>query len=337
MSERHKYDRIVFPHAGDQTAFLVNAKNTLDATWDDLASLIGLHPRTIRDWVREKYCMPLSAAKILARKATLKLPQGAKVKIWKEHLSYAGLIGGRALVKKNGGYVVMDEDHRQKKWRDWWEKTGKYGLHPILNKPLTIRKPSRTERLAEFVGIVLGDGGIARFQVVITLHRTDDEQYSHFVRRLISDLFQVILGTYRQRNAWADNIVISRVELVRFCVEKLGLKVGNKVKQQVDIPGWIKKNRNYLTACLRGLIDTDGCVFTHRYTVKNKIYNYKKLSFTTASQPLRQSVYEALENLGMKPRLADSYDVRLDRIADIKKYFDVVGSHNPKHLKRYLQ
>jgi len=41
-------------------------------------------------------------------------------------------------------------------------------------------------------------------------------------------------------------------------LERLGLKCGNKVTQQVGVPNWIQNNTSYTIACVRGLIDTDG-------------------------------------------------------------------------------
>jgi intein/homing endonuclease len=120
-----------------------------------------------------------------------------------------------------------------------------------------------------------------------------------------------------------------------FFFDKLGLKKGDKVKQQVDIPDWIKQNRLYSIACLRGLVDTDGCIFTHSYRVNDKLYRYKKFSFTNSSKFLRQSVFAILKDNGLNPRMSQRKDVRLDSVSDIKKYFQLIGSHNPKHLKRF--
>lgn len=61
-------------------------------------------------------------------------------------------------------------------------------------------------------------------------------------------------------------IYVSRSELVKFCKD-IGLVIGHKIEQKIDVPDWIKKNEKYFRACLRGLVDTDGCVFTHRYKV----------------------------------------------------------------------
>lgn len=337
VSEKYIYDRIVFPHSGDQRSFLLSVKNYLGTTWDELAKLLNFHSRTIRDWTREKHCMPYVTAQLLAQKAAIQLPQGTKVKVWKDHLRQAGIAGGKALVKKHHGRVAKDEKHRLKKWQQWWEEIGKHNFHPMINQPLPIRRPKISQSLAEFVGIMLGDGGIAQMQVVITLHRYDDKEFSHHVRRLIEKLFGVVPGIHKSSDALADDIVVSRVALVRFCVNELGLKLGNKIRQKADIPSWIKQDEKLLKACVRGLIDTDGSVFTHRYRVNGKQYKYKKLSFTSASEPLRQSVFSALASWELHPRLSGNRDVRLDSQESMRKYFSLISSHNPKHLKRYWQ
>jgi intein/homing endonuclease len=188
--------------------------------------------------------------------------------------------------------------------------------------------------LAEFVGIVLGDGGMTRGQLSITLNSKDDLEYSQFVIHLCKKLFRVNPSVYIRKDQNALVIMISRVALIRFLTQELGLVVGNKVKHQVAIPDWIMTKKVHQIACLRGLVDTDGSVFTHRYTVKGKQYTYKKLSYTSASTPLKYGARNIFKTLGMQPRLAGAYDVRLDSKADMKTYFTVVSSHNPKHLKR---
>jgi hypothetical protein len=200
-----------------------------------------------------------------------------------------------------------------------------------------IQKPKFSENLAEFVGIMLGDGGISQRQVTITLHSEDDKEYGKFVINLIKKLFNVPVGIHYDKKCLAVDFVISRSKLVRFCIERLGLKKGNKIKQRIDIPDWIKRNQQYAIACVRGLLDTDGCVFIHCYKSNNKWYAYKKLSFTSYSEPLRNSVFCILKNLKLKPRLAQRKDVRLDSQEDMKRYFKIFGSHNPKNLKKYRE
>ncbi len=236
-----------------------------------------------------------------------------------------------AVIQKYGG-IPRDEIYRKEQWRLWWESTGTFKKNVILESK-RVHKPRQGTELAEFVGVMMGDGGISEYQVAITLHHIDDLEYATFVTNLIKKLFKVTPSVYHSPGKSVNNIVVSRKEMVEY-LHELGLPVGNKIKQQLDIPEWIKKDQTLSIACLRGLVDTDGCIFTHRYHVKGARYAYKKLSFTSASEPLRQSVHALLQKIGLHSRMTGT-DVRLDRVEDMKQYFSKVGSHNPKHLIRY--
>jgi len=325
--------RVVFPK-GEQFRFLEKARTILGLDYSEMAGLLKVHPRTLNDWKREAGSMPLPIVEKIAREGKMKMPVHAKIRdpFWyvKEG---AGSKGGATVYKKYGR-IGGDPEYRKKKWYEWWEREGKRKYSFIgVCKP--IAQPRRSKDLAEFVGIVLGDGGISKRQITFTLHAVDDKPYSKFIISLVKSLFNVPVRNHNHNNSLGVDYVISRSELVRFCTERLGLKVGGKVRQQVDIPLWIKKNKDYATVCVRGLIDTDGSIFTHRYRVGDRWYNYKKLQFTSRSQPLRQSVFRILQELGLHVRLARDYYVWIDSQNDMKRYFEIVGSHNPKHLKRY--
>lgn len=251
MFERYTCERVVFARNGDQAAFLNKVKKKLNLTWSNLAGLLNLHPRTIRDWSRGKNCMPHYAAKLFAQRAALKLPQNVKIKIWREHLSRAGTIGGRTLVRKHGGRVAADEIYRMEKWREWWNQIGRHRPSPIHNTPKFVRQPKLSEEVAEFVGIMLGDGGMTKYQLKITHHRYDDRLHSEYIVNLIKKLFRVSASITQHRGFMADDIVVSRVKLVEYCVNRLGLVMGNKIKQKIDIPVWIKRSKKYSIACVR--------------------------------------------------------------------------------------
>jgi transcriptional regulator with XRE-family HTH domain len=320
---------------GKQRKFIKDCSESLGLKGSELANLLGMSIRTLSDWKREKFLLPLKQALLLEKASRVKFPKNLEIrdKFWYTHNGSSE--GGIAVYKKYGR-IGGDPEYRKQRWYEWWEREGKYKQHPLINAPKTIEKPNFSEELAEFTGIILGDGGITQRQVTITLHSKDDREYSKFVIKLIKKLFDVPIGIYRDKNYSAVNLVVSRSELVRFCIKKLGLKIGNKVKQQVDIPDWIKKNSKYAIACTRGLVDTDGSIFTHKYRVNYKLYSYKKLSFASMSKPLRTSVFNVLQKHGMSPRFAQNRDVRLDSKKDMETYFGLIGSHNPKHLNRYL-
>ena len=300
------------------------------------AKLCNLSERTIRDWRREKFLVNADALRKLCRKTKIPFPSNIKLRDPYWYIAKGSSAGGKAVFKKYGR-IGGDPKYRKKKWYEWWEKEGKFKKHPIINVCLPIKKPEKSKHLAEFVGIVLGDGGITKSQIMITVNSKDDKEYGEFLYSLAEKLFDVHVGICHSKKWNVTKYIISRSELVRFFIEKLGLKKGNKIKQQVDIPDWIKQNKFYSIACVRGLVDTDGCIFTHRYKVNGKFYSYKKLCFTSYSLPLRQSVFNILKENGLNPRFSQDRDVRLDSIENMQRYFQIIGSHNPKHLNNYYK
>ncbi|MDO8663521.1 MAG: LAGLIDADG family homing endonuclease [Candidatus Wildermuthbacteria bacterium] len=328
MAESFISKRVEFPE-GKQKEFLDKIMEKMSI--EEIAKICDLSERTMRDWRREKFSMSLEAVKILSRITNRKIPQNVKIKepFW---YAYKGAkIGGIACLEKYG-VIGGDPEYRKRKWREWWEKDGRHRKKWLtIAKP--IREPPYSERLAEFVGIVLGDGCISDRQIAITLHHIDDKVYGKYVISLVKKLFNVPVGVYHCEKDSVIDLVVSRSKLVRYCTERLGLKIGSKVRQQVDIPAWIKRNKKYSIACVRGLIDTDGCVFRHKYRVNGKLYAYNKLSFSNRSRPILQSVFNFLKMLHMSPRITkDEKDVRLESKQDLRFYFSIINSRNPKIL-----
>lgn len=333
MAEQLKSKRVEFKF-GKQKEFIEQSKKELNLTWQDLAEVSKTSTRNLNDWKNEKNSMSLFAVENICKKRRCKMPENIVVKDAYWYVEKAGIAGGKAVYTKYG-IIGGNQDIRKEKWSEWWEKEGKFHPNDIL-KPLSFKKPKFSKELAEFVGIVLGDGGITNYQIKITLHSTDDFEYSCFVEKLIEKLFGIIPSKKKRHDCNVLNIVLSRIELIKFLVKNIGLKTGNKVAQQVDISQWIMKNKNFSVACLRGLIDTDGCVIIHRYKSRGKSYLYKKISFTNRSLALISSARKILNELEIKNRITkNNYEIRIEARRDVEKYFNVVGSHNSKHLLRY--
>lgn len=329
-------ERVIFPN-GKQAEFIEKVAQETQYSNKELARIVGVHSRTLRDWRRGKFSISYPALKKLCQISGLPQPLNIKIEQPFWYAMKGARLGAQRAKEKYGQYPIFlcQDDYRRKQWHKWWRTKGKFlpnNHHIGLRKK--ILRPRKSRLLAEFLGIVMGDGGLTDYQLTITLHATDDREYSQFVIRLIYSLFG-LNPSIRKRES-VINIVISRKDLVELCGEN-GLKVGNKIRQKIDMPIWIKNNLNHRIACLRGLVDTDGCVFNHRYRIKGKSYSYKKLSFTSMSEPLLSSVQETLKQLDFHPRLTARREVRLDSQKDMTRYFSIIGSHNPKHLTRYRE
>ncbi len=334
MAKQIKSKRVVFKK-GRQTAFILKAKNRLDLTWRELSVLLGMSVRNLADWRSEKISMTIDAVNMLCKKLAVGLPKSIEVRHPYWYVHKGAKKGGLAVFKKYGR-VGGDPEVRISRWRAWWDEKGKFMDHAI-SKARPVKKPKFSSKLAEFTGVMLGDGGMTRYQLKITLNCDTDSAYAHFLENLIEELFDIKPIKRIRRNCRALDLEISRSNLVKFCSEKLGLKIGNKVRQQADIPRWILGKDFLKIACLRGLFDTDGTVIIHKYKSKGKWYIYKKIGFTSRSGPLLKLVSVILREFGIKHESAGRYDVRIGAKGDVKKYFRIIGSHNPKHIEKYFR
>lgn len=323
--------RLRFPR-GQQKEFITLALARCENI-ESLARQLNVSSRTIRDWRREKFLMSYKAAQRISAQYDIPFPASLVIEEAFWYTSKSGKMGGNAVYKKYG-HVGGDPTARKRKWLEWWEKEGKSKDFAIFH-PLPFSKPEKSEMLAEFIGTMMGDGCVTKRQISISLHHINDLAYCHFVVKRMKQLFEVTPSVYHHPKDSVNIIVVSRSDLVKY-LHELGLPIGNKVKQKFDIPPWIKESREYMIACIRGLVDTDGSVFTHRYRVNGKMYAYKKICFSSSSPPLITTVHQFLKNEGMHSRISrQGVHVRIESVAGVKRYMDVIGPSNPKHWKRY--
>jgi hypothetical protein len=106
--------------------------------------------------------------------------------------------------------------------------------------------------------------------------------------------------------------------------------------RQAGIPEWVFEDIAYIRACARGLMDTDGSVFLHRQRYKQREYRFLEIHFSNHFQPLLAGMERLLSCLQFAPK-RDDRGVTLYRQEEIKRYFEVVGTHNPYHQERYTR
>lgn len=195
--------------------------------------------------------------------------------------------------------------------------------------------PEPSLKLAEFVGILLGDGCINTNQIQITLNAEADFQYIPYVKNLILNLFEYESHIFRRKNSKATILSLNGVNAVNILLG-LGLRVGNKVKLQVDVPDWIKLNKEFSKSCLKGLIDTDGCIFVRKGMYKETKYRHRNMYFSNQSKPLRDFVFITLKSTGYNPHNYGDKHVRLYSDKESERYLKDIGSSNYR-LLRWLE
>lgn len=199
-----------------------------------------------------------------------------------------------------------------------------------------IKYPPRCVELAELIGVILGDGGLpGNHQLTVSFNNKTDKKYSVNIGKIIRKLFSVDYHIHPRKNSNGAYIVVNSSNLIDFLL-KQGLVAGNKVKNQVDIPDWIYDKVEYQKACIRGLIDTDGSFYRHRYNANGKNYKYLKLCFASCSKPLLNSELKILKKFNFEVYLHGVQMFIYSR-SGIKKYFEEIGTHNPKHADKIIK
>ena len=208
--------------------------------------------------------------------------------------------------------------------------------YPNKSHRKIIKFPRNSVSLAEFMGIEFGDGGIGNpWQVVITLNSKRDREYSRYVVSLLRSLFGIDTAVRKRKNENTLQLVSSSISLVDFLVTK-GAVRGNKIAQCFDMPEWIRKKARYEKAFIRGLMDTDGCIYIHKHTTKGIVYKNIGLCFTSSSQNLLNSVAGIFRKFRIKPHVSDrGRRIYLYGKDSVIKYLRIFGSANPRITGKY--
>lgn len=314
---------------GQQRKFVNSVITKTNLPTRILAEKVGVVRRTVDGWRNEETFMSEMGLIKLSEIGKIKIPKNVTYldKYWYTRL---GGKAGYASVIKKYGRMQVDEEERKRKWQKWYEEVGQYKTWQS-SVPKTFNKPNASNELAEFFGIMMGDGGMTKYQITVSLHYKE-RQYGEYVAHLMEKLFGVHPTIRRMKNV--HTYVLFRVELVKY-LNGLGLKVGNKIRQNLDFPVWIKENKKYLAECLRGLFDTDGCLIRHSYVSNGKIYRYKKIDITSKSLPLLISMHNALTDFGIKNRISRHYSIRIEAVDAVERFFEIIRSSNSKHFMKY--
>lgn len=203
-------------------------------------------------------------------------------------------------------------------------KTQPHLKEKYLKKRKDIKLPKKYSRdLAEFFGIMLGDGHLSHFQVVVNLGNKESS-YANYVSLLIKKIFKIQPKISIRKTGYRD--VYFGSTLITSWLLNEGL-VHNKVKSQVGVPKWIFTNRDYMKAFLRGFFDTDGSVYKLRCGVQ--------ISFTNYSYPILLSLQKMLFKLRYKSSNVSSDKIYLTKIDNIIRFFREIKPKNQKHQKRF--
>lgn len=217
-------------------------------------------------------------------------------------------------------------------------------------------KVIKNNKIAELVGLSFGDGsltrrkdsGVLRFQLRGDVNE-DREHYQTYIIPLFNTyISQPLLNknvpTIESKPPYASFGIAIQNNIVGEFLSQLGIPIGKK--EELRIPSWIKEDRNYLINFIRGVFDTDGSIFCKRnYSIKNnQKHTQIKLKIVTVSKHLAFELKESLDLLSIKNYIKvqhkktekDAYHVEVSAGINVEKWFQIIGSNNPKHITKFL-
>lgn len=171
--------------------------------------------------------------------------------------------------------------------------------------------------LAELIGIILGDGSLEKFPRTDRLRiicNSGERGYISHIANLVEKKFKKAPKIVDRKSENATDISVYQCRIAK----RLGLPTGDKIKNNVGIPSWIKADDKLTVSCLKGLFETDGCFVVDKS-------NYTQIiEFKNNCQRLREDVYSMLSKLGYHPQFGKNY-IRLARKKEVLDFKELIS------------
>lgn len=207
--------------------------------------------------------------------------------------------------------------------------------------------PSKiTEDLAEETGWHIGDGSMNfyvcsnKIRGIYQLRGHIEDDMKHYIER-IKPLFKKIYGLdislRKMESTRVFGFQIWNCDLINF-KKRLGLPLGEKIN--IGIPKLFFERRELITAVIRGIFDTDGCL----YFMKRSTGLYPSVEICSTSSVLIKQLVESFKKLEIRATFYSwqgkgnrkrAYKVLIRGEEMLHKFMKTIKPANPKHQEKY--
>jgi len=197
--------------------------------------------------------------------------------------------------------------------------------------------------IAEFVGIMLGDGSIGLYNiqsgnkikqqrvVKVTLDSRNKE-YTNYVANLIEKILEIKPKIYYKKKENGVDIKVYKKDKFLYVINEIGLELSPKWGK-MRIPKPYSHGRLGLFV-LKGLFDTDGCLSIY----KNNGIIYPRIEIRMCPSPAQNQISNILDEFKFNYRIQNlergKTRIRISGKDELKKWFEMVGSSNPVHINK---
>ena len=213
-----------------------------------------------------------------------------------------------------------------------------------------VKLPVVNEVLAEFFGIMTGDGCmneyLSRQAYIIDITGNSIKDLDHhkvYINNIIKELFNLTPSLYFPKGQNTIHSVM-RSKAIFYFLKSQGFPPGRK--GEISVPEWILGNDLYFKKFICGFFDTDG-----HLTLKNKEgKKYPVVGLTSISKTLLESIQKFIINYGITsylgtriqkdPRFKKElivYQLDINGKKNINLFFNAIGSNNSRNLLKYKE
>jgi intein/homing endonuclease len=196
--------------------------------------------------------------------------------------------------------------------------------------------------LAEETGWHIGDGSMNYYKnkglYQLRGHIEDDKpHYIQRVKPIFKFLYGIDVSLRKMPSTRVFGFQIWSDDFVKF-KNNLGLPLGEKL--EIGIPKVFLKNKELKIAVVRGIFDTDGCVYLEKKNHKL----YPRMEITTISSVLANQLLIIFISLDFRATVhkmkgignrKDYYKVVIRGDKMFHRFIDLVNPTNPKHIAKY--
>lgn len=318
--------RIFFKNKEDRDFFFLELK-TVFTTYKNLAHFLGICRNILEKYRSGELTLSEEKFNQLLPQLSIKSALIINEKISRCDANWGSIKGGLILslthpeILAKGRKVLMES--KKEKFK--------------INQNLLLNR-----EIAEFLGAFSGDGFTATYSkkahgktylTEYTGHNgLETDYYTRTLIPIIKRNFNSNISPYIKTKDNTIRLDIYSKELYFLLTQRFSYPPGKKV-YSFQVPKEIlEASPEIKGAFLRGLFDTDGCVFfDFRKAYRNP---YPRLQLSLQNELAIQQVYSLLEELHLNPTLSKKTMIQINGIYFVKLFLKMVGFSNQKHINR---
>ncbi len=220
-------------------------------------------------------------------------------------------------------------------------------LNPKQPSNSTIKFPTKiTPELAEETGWHVGDGSMNIYKnrglYQLRGHIIDDKKhYLERIKPIFERLYDTNIHLREMSKTGVFGFQIWNTKLIEFKNKKLNLPLGKKTDYEVPLE--ILDNDKLKIAFLRGIFDTDGCIYIENKRGKP----YPRVEIRISCNKLSEKLKEMCSDLGMrttrysqnrdKDNWSTIYCISIRGREMANKWIDIISPKNSKHTAKWKE